>query len=271
MNRPNSIKTLISMKREKEEALSKSLSLHNSESKENPEEDEKYYVLSSPEQDFPLPEIDRAKDLLKDVDATLQNLRVWKKAEKLEFEKQIRENEQKILALNQNPEYEDSLQKYMSEIEEIQNKCSKQMEKISQKLDKEDIGVFFLKEYDESFKKIKETNQKLENLISEYQNSYGKTYETDVQHQFYKTAIESLNLDKLNKSLEKWQINIDDFYHKNKINEETEIDLKNFKKIKMEEQKVLEKSIQDSKISQKIKDEIEEIDKELEELEMILA
>ena len=276
MYRPNSIKTLISMKREKEEALTKSLCPYeNEDNLENDNnEDESLDILanSGSEKEFSLPNLDQAKDLLNAVNETLQNLRTWKKAEKLDFEKKIHENEQKILISNENQqENEDSLQKYVLEIEEMQKKCANQIEAFSHKLDKDEMG-FFLKVYEESFKKIKDTNEKLESIINKHQNFYGNNYENDIQRQFFKTAIESLNLDKLNNNLEKWHNNIEDFYHK-KENSEAQpgIDLKNMKTIKIEEIKVQEQALEDMKISQKIKNEIDEIDKELEELEKILS
>ena len=143
MFRPNSIKTLISMKREKEEALTNSLSLNANESNED---DYLGQSLSSPIPDLNFTNLDQAKNLLKEVNETLQNLKTWKKAEKLDFEKQIRENEQKILLSNHNrQEYEDNLQKYMNQMEELQNNCSDQIVKISQKFNHEEMGV--LKEY----------------------------------------------------------------------------------------------------------------------------
>lgn len=118
-----------------------------------------------------------------------------------------------------------------------------------------------------------ETNQKLETLINKHQSLSGQCdFGNDVQHQFYKTAIESLNFEKLNKSLGKWQDNIEEFYHKTEENKYGEkLNLGDMKMIKLEELKVQEKAIEDSEISNKIKLEMDEIDKELEELERILA
>lgn len=274
MYRPNSIKTLISMKREKEEKLSKSLSVFEMEKKE--EEKQDYYLpesYSDNEQKIhQFSNLENVKNLLKAVDETLQNLRVWKKAEKTDFEKQIRENEQKILLLSPHQqEYEEHLDKYMKEMEEIQKNCADQIDKYTKKFNKDEIGSFnFAKESEESFLKIKETNQKLENLITKHQMSFGQSLENDVQRQFFQHATESLNLEKLNKSLQKWQENMDVFYKPRENNDE-EVDLKNMEKIKIERNKVQEKAIEDSKMSEKIKNEMDEIDKELEELENMLG
>jgi len=260
------------MKREKEEKLTKSLSLFEMEK----EEDKYQETLSDHEQKGPplhFPNLENVKNVLKLIDETLQNLRVWKKAEKLDFERQIHENEQTILMSNQHEnEYDDNLEKYIKEMEEIQKQCTIQIDIYAEKFNKEEMGsISIIKESEESFKKIKEANQKLETLICKHQMSYGQSLENDVQRQFFQNAIESLNLEKLTKRLDKWQDNIEEFYNRKENHNEETIDLKNMDKIKLEQNKVQEKAIEDSKMSEKIKNDMDEIDKELEELEKMLA
>lgn len=136
------------MKREKEEALTNSLLLNPNE---NNVEDYLEQTLYSQAAEINFPNLDQAKSLLKDVNETLLNLKTWKKSEKLDFEKQIRENEQKVILLNHNrQEYEENLEKYMTEMEELKIDCSNQIEKISQKFNHEEIGCV-LKEYEDRY------------------------------------------------------------------------------------------------------------------------
>lgn len=274
MYRPNSIKTLMSLKREKEEALSKSLSFHEKENKKELFlENEKFETFSNPEVELFEFDIPQIKHLLQAVNETLQNLKTWKKMEKIEFEKNIRENDQKIKIINCHEEeiQQNSLDKELEEMEKLQQNWSKQIENHYKNIQKNEMNVF-LKEYEDSFKQIKETNQKLEHVVYQHQNFYGKTYENDIQYQFFQTAVESLNLENLKKKLNKWQENSDEFYRKKLLkNEEQMMDMKKLDNIQKEKNKIQEQEHEDSKISQKIRSEIEEIDKELEELEKILA
>lgn len=271
MYRPNSIKTLMSLKKEKEEALSKSLSFH----KESTEEIDKLETLSNPETELMELDCSKVSFLLSAVNETLKNLKTWKKTEKTEFEKHLKENEQKIKLIGEkekeNLDISNNLEKEISEMGKLQDFLLNQFENLSQKNKKKEIEII-LKEYEDNFNKIKEANESLEKKIYQHQNFYGKTSENDTQYQFFKSAVESLNLEFMKKSFDKWQKPFEEFYQmkEKKLLEQT-VNLENIDKIKIEKEKIQEKALEDSKISEKIKNEMEEIDKELEELEKILG